>query len=126
MIICCYNFKGTEMYKFTLNAKRTNEEIPFIYQSDEGARYNEAVEKAKLENDQSILSIESTLSENKLDYTINMEFVNEQGYHKYLAALINEYPDFIEHRAVYFTENSHELYVFVTKDDGTYTTGRLC
>ena len=114
------------MYKFTLNAKRTNEEFPFIYQSDEGARYNEAVEKVKLENAQLIVLIESNLSENKLDYTINMEFVNEQGYHKYLAALINEYPDFIEQRAVYFTEKSHELYVFVTKDDGTYTTGRLC
>jgi hypothetical protein len=114
------------MYKFTLNAKRTNEDCPFIYQSDEGARYNEAVETVKLENAQSILSFESNLSENKLDYTIDIEFVNEQGYQKYLADFIKEYPDFIEHRAVYFTENGHELYMFVTNEDGTNRTGRLC
>jgi len=114
------------MYKMTLTAKRTNEDRPFIYQASAGDRYNTATENVKSKHPELLISYESYLSENKLDYIIDMTFVNEQAYQKYLAALIVEYPDFMEHRSIYFTENNHELYLFVTNEDGTHRTGKLC
>ena len=114
------------MYKITLTAKRINEDTPFIYQSPEGERYITASQSVREAKKDLWTSYDERLSENGLDYIIDFTFVNEQAYQKYLAALIIEYPDFMQHRAEYFSEKNHELYMFVTNEDGTHRTGKLC
>lgn len=114
------------MYKVTLTAKRINEDTPFIYQAPEGERYVTASQSVRLAKKDTLIAYEEKLSENGLDYIIDFTFISEQKYQEYLAALIVEYPDFMQHRAEYFSEKNQELYLFITNEDGTHITGKLC
>lgn len=113
------------MYTLTLTAKRINEDTQFLYQATEGERYVTASQSVRAANPTLLVDYNEGLSENGLDYILNFTFESEQAYQKYLAALIVEYPDFMEDRSVYFTEHGHELYMFVTNEDGTHRTGKL-